>query len=183
MHEKAWTTLSSKEIYDNPWIHVRENQVTNPSGGQSLYGLIHFKNKSAAAIPLDEEGNTWIVGQHRYSLNEYSWEIPMGGYPADGDSLEGAKRELKEETGITAQDWQLLTRIHTSNSVTDEEGFIYLARDLSFGETEFDDTEDLTVKKLPIIEAIDMALNGEITDAISLAGLLKIHALKLRGDI
>lgn len=183
MHEQPWKTLSSKEIYDNPWIHVRENQVINPSGGQSLYGLIHFKNKSAAAIPLDEKGNTWIVGQHRYSLDEYSWEIPMGGYPADGDSLEGAKRELKEETGITAQDWTLLTRIHTSNSVTDEEGFIYLARSLSFGETEFDETEDLAIKKLHISEAIEMALNGEITDAISLAGLLKINALINRGEL
>lgn len=173
MTENPWKTQSVKTVYENPWIKLEEHQVITPAGKEGIYGKVHFKNQAMAIVPIDQDGNTWLVGQFRYTLDEYSWEIPMGGGPIDQDLLESAKRELKEETGLSASKWTELMKIHTSNSVTDEWGLIYLAEDLSEGETEFEDTEVLHIKKLPFQEALDMVMKGEITDSISVAGLLK----------
>jgi 8-oxo-dGTP pyrophosphatase MutT (NUDIX family) len=171
--KNPWTTLSGEEKYDNKWINVTEYKVINPSGGNGIYGKIHFKNKAIGVIAIDDESNTWLVSQYRYTLNEISWEIPEGGGEMNVDPLESAKRELKEETGLTARKWTLLTRIHTSNSVTDEEGFIFLAEDLEQGQSDPEETEgDLQVKKVPLSEAVEMVLQGEITDSISMVGIL-----------
>lgn len=172
-----WTTLSSKAIYQNPWIKVREDQVLNPKGGNGIYGVVSMKNKAIGIIPIDDEGYTYLVGQYRYPLNEYSWEIPMGGGLIENDILESAKRELQEETGFTAARWTNICRLHTSNSVTDEEGFVFLAQELKAGETAFEETEELHIKRVLFSEAVRMALNNEITDAISVAGILKAHLL------
>src|SRR4051812_16053156 len=128
-----WKITGEKEIYDNPWIHVTEYDVINPSGGKGIYGKVHYKNLAIGIIPLDEEWNTWLVGQYRFTLNKYSWEIPEGGGPLGIDALESAKRELKEETGLVAEDWTKLMDFELSNSVTDEKGIIYLARGLKVG--------------------------------------------------
>ena len=179
MLQNPWTTLSTKEVYNNKWIQVTEHDVLNPSGGKGIYGKVHFKNKAVGIIPVDNQGNTWLVGQFRYTLNEYSWEIPEGGSPLESEPLEASKRELKEETGLTANKWTLLARIHTSNSVTDEEGFIFLAEELTQGEDDREETEaDLVVKKLPLQDAVNMVMEGKITDSISMAGLLKVARLK-----
>ena len=175
--KNPWTTLATRNVYNNPWISVREEQVLNPKGGNGIYGVVSFKNKALGIIPLDAENNTWLIGQYRYPLNEYSWEIPMGGGPVDRNILESAKRELKEETGFTAAKWTKVCRLHTSNSVTDEEGFVYLAQELTAGETEFEETEDLQIRKLPFSEALAMVMRDEITDAISVAGILKVARL------
>jgi 8-oxo-dGTP pyrophosphatase MutT (NUDIX family) len=151
--------------------------VVIPSGKDGIYGKVIFKNKALGIIPLDEERNTWLVGQFRYTLNEFSWEIPMGGGPIENNILDSAKRELKEETGLSAKKWTKIMRIHTSNSVTDEEGFIFLAEDLTLGQTEFEETEQLQIQKIPLSKAVDMVMSGEITDAISIAGLLKVARL------
>ena len=124
-------------------------------------------------IPIDQDGNTWLIGQFRYTLDEYAWEIPMGGGPLEEDKLESAKRELKEETGLRAEKWTEIMKIHTSNSVTDEVGYVYLAEDLTQGEAEFEETEVLKIKKLPFSTVVEMVMNGEITDGISIAGILK----------
>ncbi|AMM50175.1 DNA mismatch repair protein MutT [Rufibacter sp. DG15C] len=171
--ENPWTTLESTHIYNNPWISVREDKVLNPNGGKGIYGIVTMRNKAIGIIPIDENGNTWLVGQYRYALNEYSWEIPMGGGPIELDVLESAQRELKEETGLTAMTWTRIGRVHTSNSVTDEEGFIFIAENLTIGEPDFEETEDLKIWILPLREAIEMVMNEEITDVISVAGLLK----------
>lgn len=173
MEQNPWKTKTSILIYENPWIKVEEHEVINPAGNDGIYGTVHFKNRAMAIIPVDAEGNTWLIGQYRYALNEYSWEIPMGGGPIGIDFLESAKRELKEETGLTALKWTELLKIHTSNSVTDEVGTVYLAEQLTQGETAFEDTEILQIKKLPLKEVVDMAMKGEITDSISLAGIFK----------
>ncbi|MCH6200919.1 NUDIX hydrolase [Aquiflexum sp. LQ15W] len=172
--ENPWKTKSKAVIYQNPWIKLEEHQVVIPSGKDGIYGKVIFKNKALAIIPVDEDLNTWLVGQFRYTLNEYSWEIPMGGGPLEMDILDSAKRELREETGLSAKKWTQIMRIHTSNSVTDEEGFLFLAEELTEGETEFEETEQLQIIKLPLKEAIQKVMNGEITDAISIAGLLKV---------
>jgi ADP-ribose pyrophosphatase len=177
--ENPWKTLSSRDVYSNKWIAVTEHDVINPAGGKGIYGKVHFKNKAIGIVPLDDHGNTWLVGQYRYTLNEYCWEIPEGGGPFEVSPLESAQRELLEETGITAKKWQQIMRIHTSNSVTDEEGFIFLAEDLTFGKSQLEDTEaDLILKKLPFAEALEMIMTGKITDALSIAALLKVARLK-----
>ena len=168
-----WKTLSTRAVYENPWISVRQDEVTNPKGGAGIYGVVSMRNKAIGIVPLDAEGNTWLVGQYRYPLHEYSWEIPMGGGPVELDVLESAQRELREETGLTAAHWTRIARLHTSNSVTDEEGFVFLAEDLTQGEWEPEESEDLRLWKLPLAQAIAMAMSDEITDAISVAGLLK----------
>jgi 8-oxo-dGTP pyrophosphatase MutT (NUDIX family) len=172
-----WQTINSTPIYSNPWISVREDKVINPTGGDGIYGVVSFKNKAIGIVPVDKEGYTWLVGQYRYALNEYSWEIPMGGGSFDTELIDSAIRELKEETGIIAQKWTNIMRIHTSNSVTDEEGFVFLAEELTFGETEFEDTEKLHIKKIKLEEAIQMVMEQKITDAISICGLLKVARL------
>ena len=170
-----WTTLSGEEKYDNRWINITEYQVLNPSGGKGIYGKVHFKNKAIGVIPVDADGNTWLVGQFRYTLNEWHWEICEGGGPLTEDPLDAAKRELKEETGLVANRWSTLLRIHTSNSVTDEEGIVFLAEELVHGKNELEETEaDLKVWKLPLKQAVEMVVNGKITDSISIAGLLMV---------
>ncbi len=174
-----WTTLSTREVYSNKWITVEEHAVINPAGGNGIYGKVHFKNKAIGIIPMDDLGNTWLVGQYRYTLNSYSWEIPEGGGLIGTSPLESAQRELREETGLTATQWQQIMRFHTSNSVTDEEGFVFLAEGLTPGENELEETEaDLVVRKLPFREALKMVMDGEITDSMSVAGLLKVARLK-----
>jgi 8-oxo-dGTP pyrophosphatase MutT (NUDIX family) len=172
-HKNPWKTVASKIVYENPWIKVREDKVINPSGGDGIYGVVSFKNIAIGIIPVDEEGYTYLVGQYRYPLNEYSWEIPEGGGAIGVDVLDSAKRELKEETGFTAKKWTNISRIHTSNSVTSEEGFIFLAEGLTAGESELEETEDIIVKKVKLKEAAEMVMNNQITDSLSIAGILK----------
>lgn len=172
----AWKKISSRIAFDNPWITVFEEHVINPGGGRSDYGRVHFKNQAVAIVPLDGRGNTWLVGQDRYVLGAFSWELPMGGAPLSESPLEAAKRELKEETGLTAAKWREIMRLHTSNSITDELGIVFVAEELTEGETEFGETENITVRKLPLREAIGMAHGGEITDAISVAALLGLQS-------
>ncbi len=176
-HKNPWTTLSTKHIYENPWLSLREDQVINPKGGRGIYGVVDFKNMAIGVVPIDAEGNTYLVGQYRYPLNEYSWEIPEGGGPHGIDALESAKRELKEETGFTAANWINIGRIHTSNSVTSESGYLFLAQDLTAGDMEHEETEDLIIKKVPFTEAVRMVMAGEITDALSIAGILKANII------
>jgi 8-oxo-dGTP pyrophosphatase MutT (NUDIX family) len=159
-------------------MRVLEDHVINPGGGENHYGWVHFRNRAVAILALDEDDNTWLVGQVRYTLGEYSWELPMGGAPLADDPLNAARRELKEETGLSATRWSELMRLHTSNSITDELGIVYVAEDLTEGETEFEETEDLTIRKLPLSEAVTLVNNAEITDAISVAAILRVAALR-----
>ena len=183
MTENNWQTLDSKIVYENPWIRVTHRNVINPNGKKGIYGVVHFKNKAIAIIPLDEDNNTWLVGQYRYTLSEYSWEVPEGGGPHESAPIESAKRELLEETGITAKEWKEVGKLHLSNSVTNEEGLVFVARDLSYGEAEPEETEDLQIKKLPFEEVVEMVMRGGITDALAVAAILKVKLLLDRGLI
>ena len=176
MKHKGWQRLSSKIVYENDWMQVREDDVINPGGGSNAYGHVHFKNRAVAIIPLDDQNNTWLVGQERYTLDDYSWELPMGGAPLSEEPLAAAQRELLEETGISARNWTELMRLHTSNSITDELGLVFIATGLTIGEPDFEEMEALAIRKLPINDAVQMALAGEITDAISVAALLRFQA-------
>jgi RluA family pseudouridine synthase len=177
--KNPWTKISECEVYDNPWINVNEHTVLNPSGNEGIYGKVHFKNQAVGVIPVDRNGYTWLVGQYRYTLDEYSWEIPEGGCPENESPLETAKRELREETGITAKTWTPILTMHLSNSVSDEIGYIFLAEDLEFGDAEFEDCEDIELMKVPFSTAFDMVMDCEITDSLSVAGILKLDRMGL----
>lgn len=185
MDEKhnPWKILRERKIYDNPWINVTEFDVINPSGGKGIYGKVHFKNIAIGIIPLDEQLNTYLVGQFRFTLNQYSWEIPEGGGPQGADILESAKRELKEETGLVAEEWTKLLDFHLSNSVSDEYGAVFLARKLKQEEAIPEETEQLVVKKLPFEEAYQMVEKGMITDSLAVAAVLKVKILLLEGKL
>lgn len=181
--ENPWKTLSEKTVYDNPWIKVSHRDVVNPAGNPGIYGVIHFKNLAIGVVPLDAALNTWLVGQFRYTLKAYSWEIPEGGCPLGTDPLATAKRELLEETGIRAQHWEKILDFHTSNSVTDEAGIAYIARDLSFGESQPEETEELLVKKMPLTTALEWVWEGKITDSLSIMALQKVALLQTKGQL
>lgn len=167
-----WRRLTSELRYENPWIAVYHEDVLTPAATSGIYGRVHFKGTAIGIVPVNVQGETYLVGQYRYTLDDYSWEIPMGGCPAGEQPLVAAQRELAEETGLRAENWQQIQTLHTSNSITDEKGLVFLATDLTEGEMALEDSEDITVKKLPLSEAIEMALDGRITDAISVAALL-----------
>jgi len=181
--DNPWTILAAKPVYDNPWINVTEFDVINPSGGKGIYGKVHFKNKAIGILPLDEAMNTWLVGQYRFTLNAYSWEIPEGGGPAGTSALDAAKRELLEETGLAAGEWTKLMDFHLSNSVSDEYGEIFLARQLTQYEAAPEETEQLQIRKLPFNDAYAMVEDGKITDSMSVAAIQKVKLMLLDGRL
>lgn len=183
VHTANWQTHTVEEKYDNPWIHVSHRTVTAPTGNAGIYGLVHFKNVGIGIVPIDEHGYTWLVGQQRYTLQSYVWEIPEGGAPLKESALAAAQRELREETGIIATRWTTLLRMHTSNSVTDEVGLAFVAQDLSFGHVEPDATEQLQIQRVPLDDAINMAIDGTLTDSLTMMSLMKVRILLDRGEL
>lgn len=181
--ENPWQIISEKQVYDNQWIGLTEYQVINPAGNPGIYGKVRFKNTAIGVLPLDDEMNTYLVGQYRFPLGQYSWEIPEGGGPLGTDPLDSAKRELLEETGLKADNWTELQRMHLSNSVSDELCIIYLARGLKQFEAEPEDTEQLVVKKVPFDEAYRMVTDGSITDAITVAAVLRFRLMMLENEL
>jgi 8-oxo-dGTP pyrophosphatase MutT (NUDIX family) len=174
-----WKTLESAVKYDNPWIRVVEHQVLNAAGQPGIYGTVHYKNAAIGIVPVDAEGCTWLVGQYRYPLKQYSWEVPAGGGRLEIEPLASARRELEEETGLRARQWQQILRIHLSNSIGDEEALCYLAWDLQEGPASPDEDEVLNLRRLPVAEALAMIERGEITDAITVAALMRLRLMAL----
>jgi 8-oxo-dGTP pyrophosphatase MutT (NUDIX family) len=176
-----WKTINQETAYENAWIRVEHHEVLNPAGNPGIYGKVHFKNTAISIVALDSEGFTYLVGQYRYTLNAYSWEVPEGGCSIESGeaTLAAAKRELLEETGLVATEWTELGEVYLSNSVSDEKAVMYLAQNLSQHQACPEETEQLKIRKLPLKEAIEMAQNGQITDALSVLTLLKIPALHL----
>ena len=166
-------------MLDTPWIRVSHHQVLNAAGNPGIYSVVHFKNLAIGIVPVDEELNTWIVGQYRFPLEAYSWEIPEGGGKKELPPLESARRELLEETGIIASRWDRILEMHLSNSATDELAFIFLARDLRFTQAQPEENEVLRIRRIPLEEAFRMVDEGLITDAMSVAALLKIKLMLL----
>lgn len=175
-----WKTNSSKIVYENPWIKVREDEVTQPDGKPGIYGVVHFKNTAIGVLPIDDEDKICLVGQYRYTLECYSWEIPEGGCREGEDYLDAAKRELIEETGMVAANWKKLGSSHLSNSVSDELAIYYLATGLTRGTPNPEGTEELAYKHVTFEQALDMVMAGEITDALSILAITNYGILRLR---
>ncbi|HEY4936816.1 MAG TPA: NUDIX hydrolase [Puia sp.] len=175
--DNPWTILGQQQVYENLWMQVSEFQVINPKGGRGIYGKVHYKHLAVGVIPLDANWNTWLVGQYRFPLDQYSWEIPEGGGRMDEDPVEEAKRELLEETGLVAKEWTKILTMHLSNSVSDELAIIFMARNLEEHAAAPEETEELAIKKLPFNEVFRMVESGKITDAISIAAIQQIQLM------
>jgi 8-oxo-dGTP pyrophosphatase MutT (NUDIX family) len=173
-----WTLIDATTVYENPWIRVEDHRVLNPAGHPGQYGKVCFQSRAIAIVPLDAEDHTYLVGQYRYTLDEYSWEVPKGGAEPGEDPLVAAQRELQEETGFEADQWQRTMRLHTSNSVTDEEGFVFVARGLRPGPASPEPTEQLEIMRVPFGDAVERVLDGRITDAMSVAAILQVALRK-----
>jgi 8-oxo-dGTP pyrophosphatase MutT (NUDIX family) len=175
-----WTTLGSRPVYDNPWIAVREDQILQPDGSPGIYGVVHFKNRAVGVLPVDTQGRVWLVGQYRYPLHAYSWEIPEGGGHGGESPEDTAHRELREETGLVAGRLELVATSHLSNSVSDELAYIYRATELVPGPNAPEGNERLEVRLVDWDEAWAMLRRGEITDSMSVIALLH-EALRRAG--
>jgi 8-oxo-dGTP pyrophosphatase MutT (NUDIX family) len=169
-----WRRRSRRVAYENPWITVWHDDVDRPDGGHGIYGVVHFANLAVGAVVLDDDDRILLVGQHRYTLDAYSWEIPEGGVPPGESPLEGARREVREETGVEADGWREVVRFHLSNSISDEAGVLFAARATSHGAASPEPTEELAVRWVPFGEALSMTADGRITDAMSIMGIQRV---------
>ncbi len=181
--KNPWTVVSRETRYENDWIRVDHHEVRKPTGGPGIYGVVHFKNHALGVVPIDENGNTILVGQYRFPLGYYSWEIPQGGGLTSKPLIESAQRELREECGVAAKQWLPILGMDLSNSVTNEQGTAFLAWDLTEGSAEPEDTEELQVLRLPFWEAVARVERGEIRDGVSVAALLRVALMALQGQL
>jgi 8-oxo-dGTP pyrophosphatase MutT (NUDIX family) len=177
-----WRRRTRREAYANAWVTVWHDEVDRPDGSPGIYGVVHFANQAAGVVVLDDADRVLLVGQHRYTLDAYSWEIPEGGVPDGETALDGARRELREETGVEADGWRELCRFHLSNSITDAGGALFAARARDHGDPDPDATEDITTRWVPFDQALAMIAGGEITDAMSIMGLQALALERCRGE-
>jgi 8-oxo-dGTP pyrophosphatase MutT (NUDIX family) len=172
MSENPWITRSTRVVYDNPWISVREDQVTRPDGQTGIYGVVSYKHRAVGILPIEADGSIWLVGQWRYPLDRYSWEIPEGGGRGEETDEECARRELEEETGLAADHLEPLIESHLSNAVSDEWGIVFRATGLRPGVSHPEGCERLEVKRVPFATALRMVREGAITDSLSVIAIL-----------
>jgi 8-oxo-dGTP pyrophosphatase MutT (NUDIX family) len=170
----VFTRRTRRTAYENPWLTIYHDEVTRPDGSPGIYGVVHFANLAAGVVALDDEDRIVLVGQHRYTMDAFAWEIPEGGVPAGESALMGAQRELREETGVDAAEWRELVRVELSNSVSDEVAVLFLATGLTHGVATPEPSESLTARWVPFETALAMTVDGRITDAMSVVAIQRV---------
>src|ERR1700690_2334226 len=176
-HPDPYPVLDRRFIYDSPWIRVREDRFRHRKGAEGRYAVCGFRRTACGVVALDEADQVVLVGQWRYPLESYSWEIPEGGGDVSESPFEAMRRELAEETGLSAQIWEPLCFFHPSNSSTEEEAFLFLATDLSpvQGHCSEDD-EELMLHREPFPDCLRRVVTGEISDSLTVMALLALQA-------
>lgn len=181
MAENPWKLTASRIAYQNNWIRVREDRVIRPDGKPGLYGVVEIR-PSVGVVAINDRDEVVLVGQWRYALNRHSWEIPRGGsYPGESDMLAAAQRELAEEAGVKAARWQVLGPVDVCNGVSNDVQTLYLATELSATPMNLDPEEDIVVEWQPFAKAVQMAMDGRITEVCSVAGLLMAAQRRIFG--
>ena len=179
----TWQSRSHEVVFENPWIRIETHDATAPTGKPCVYGLVRFINRAIGILPMFDDGTVALVGQSRFAFGTFSWEMPEGGVPYGEDVLDGAKRELREETGMTAANWQEILRFDMSNSVTDEVAVLYLATGLTPGETQPDETENLVPARVPFSQLLKAVIMGQIGDGLTVASVLRVHHMAVTGEL
>jgi len=175
-----WRTLGTRVIYANPWLRLREDRVIRPDGEEGIYSVVEMR-PSVGIVALNEAGEIALVTQWRYTLGRMSAEIPTGGSESSDQSmLAAAKRELREETGLSAACWRELGFIDNSNGTTTDVAHMFLATGLQAGPDDQDAEERIVLSWLPFGRAVEQVLDGSITESVSVAAILKADYLLRR---
>lgn len=177
-----WTRLTRQLAYANPYIRVHHDTVLTPAGTEGLYGVVEFRGRAVGVVALFEDDTVLLVSQYRYTLGQVSLELPEGGAKPGEDLAETALRELEEETGFRAGKIEHLLNLHTSNSITTESGALFLATELSEGVQQLEPTEDITVIRMRLSDAVDKIFSGDITDSLTVMGLLAAERKRRLAD-
>ena len=178
-----WQRLSRRVAYENPWIEILHDDVVRPDGKPGIYGVVHFRHLAIGVVPLDTESDcVLLVGQFRYTMNHYSWEIPEGGGRFDEFPEAAARRELAEETGHVGGEWRELGRAELSNSVTDEVTILFVATGLEAGPASPEGTEQLQMRWVAFGEVMAMIARGEIADAMTILAMQQLALERAPGQ-
>jgi 8-oxo-dGTP pyrophosphatase MutT (NUDIX family) len=179
----AWRSDGTETVFDNPWMAVTRHPATAPTGHAADYAVVRLKNVGTGVLPVYDDGTVVLVGQQRFALANYSWEMPEGGAPLDEDPFDGVRRELAEEAGLEAVHWASALSVEMSNSITDEIGKTWIAWDLSPVPVAPDPTEVIAVVRVPFMDLLDEIGRGTVKDAMTVATAYKAYHMALNGDL
>lgn len=173
-HDNPWRRVSRRVAYENPWLRLYHDDVMRPDGQPGIYGVVHFRHLAIGVVPMDAQDRVLLVGQYRYTLDHYSWEIPEGGGGFDESPEAAARRELAEETGYIGGKWREVCRAELSNSVTDEVTILFVATELEPGPASPEGTEKIEMRWVPFDEVMAMIARGEILDAMTIIPIQRL---------
>ena len=178
-----WRVKSVATAFENPWFRVEEHDVVHPGGADGVYGVVRMRRVAVGVLPIDAEGMVHLVGQWRFPLGRYSWEMPEGGADPGEAAIDCARRELAEETGLRAGRLESILELDLSNSVSDERAVMFLATDLQEGEAAPEPTEVLRRRRAPFRDVLDRAVGGKIRDSMTVAALLRAYHMAITGQL
>lgn len=178
-----WIVTHQETVFDNPWLQLQHHAVIHPGGRKGRYDVVRIKRLAVGVLPIEPDGSVHLVGQWRFPLNRYSWEMPEGGADPGEDALACARRELQEETGLLAANMEEILQMDLSNSVTDEQAVLFLATGLTPGPAAPEDTEVLAARAAPFMALLDAVVHGRVRDSMTVAAVLRAHHMAVTGGI